>query len=554
MQSYYNLGEYSWPITTSSEVAQLWFDRGLIWSYAYNHQESIRCFERAIAYDPNCAMAQWGIAYASGPNYNIEWKHMDAKMQSEALTRACTATDRALELVDSVTAPEAALIRALPARYPQREPLEDMRPWNDDFAEAMRQVYNEFADHPDVACIFAESMMNRTPWKMWDLFTGEPGKRADTEECRRVLEKALEQHADLKHPGLLHLYVHLMEMSPVPEVALKIAQQLRDVAPDAGHLIHMGTHIDMLCGSYSDVVFWNLKACEADEIWYQREGPLNMYTAYRQHNWHFVMAGAMFLGQFKPAIAAVRGLAKRSPEEFLRIESPPMADFYEAIQGLEPHILVRFGKWQEAIEMPLPEDQELYCCLTANIHYARAVAHAALGNVAEAEAEEKLFLAAVERVPETRRLHNNLMENIFAVGVHMVRGEIAYRKGEYDDAFASLRQAIELEDGLNYDEPWGWMQPVRHALGALLLEQGRAEEAETVFREDLGLAGDLPRAVIHPDNIWALKGLSECLEKRGDEIELPHIRNRLVLAAARADMAPDAACFCAGGSPAVSPM
>ncbi len=542
----YDLGAYSCPVTTTSELAQRWFDRGLIWTYGFHHEEAVRCYERAVEADPDCAMAWWGIAYAGGPNYNMPWHLFDDESRSGALAAAHEATGKAMALSDGVTGVEAALIRALPARYPQATPVDDMEPWNDAFADAMRAA---FAGHPEsleVRTVLVEAMMNRTPWKMWDLARGTPAEGADTEEAQRVCEDALDNDPKVwSHPGLLHLYVHLMEMSPVPERALKAADVLRTLVPDAGHLVHMPTHIDVLCGQYRDVVHWNQQAIQADLKAYERDGAMNIYTGYRQHNYHFVIYGAMFLGQFDPAMEAVRGMAETTPDEMLRIESPPMADYFESYLSFEPHVLVRFGRWREAVALDLPEDPELFCTLTAHVHYARGVAHAALGNVAAAEAEEQAFLAAKARVPETRLLHNNRLVDLLAIAQAMLRGEIAYRKTEYDAAFESLRAAVRIEDHLPYDEPWGWMQPSRHALGALLFEQGHVAEAEAVYREDLGLGGQLSRATVHPGNVWALRGLHDCLRARGEATEIVQIRQQLDIAEARADRAVAASCFCA---------
>lgn len=544
--SYFDLGSYSRPVTTSSVEAQLWFDRGLNWTFGYNHDEAIACFEKAAAADPDCAMAYWGIAYAAGPNYNMPWHRFDEKGRAIALAKAYDATQQALAKAELASAPEQALIRALPARYPQRDVIKDQSPWNDAFADAMRAALKAHPDNLDVRAIFAEALLNRTPWQMWDLKTGTPAADASTLECEEVLEYALDgDPRAMQHPGLLHLYVHLMEMSPHPEKALKAGDALRTLVPDAGHLVHMPTHIDVLCGHYQNVVHWNDAATKVDEQYYEEKGPYGIYSGYRLHDYHFVIYGAMFLGQFEPAMKAIRGMAETMPEDVLYMETPPMADFFESYLAMEPHVMVRFGKWREAIEMPLPEDQKLYCTLTAYTHYARGVAHAALGNVAAAEAEEALFLEAKARVPKTRLLHNNRVIDLLEIATCMLRGEIAYRKGDHDEAFAALRRSVALEDDLPYDEPWGWMQPARHALGALLFEQGRHAEAEAAFREDLGLGGRLSRASIHPDNVWALKGLYDCLEARGETVEIVQIKQRLDLANARADKAAAAPCFCA---------
>ncbi|UUV04673.1 tetratricopeptide repeat protein [Ruegeria sp. YS9] len=546
MREYYDLGSYSCPVTTSVPEAQLWFDRGLNWTYGYNHEEAVVCFQRAVEHDPQCAMAYWGVAYAAGPNYNLPWDLQDKQGRSKALALAYDAMQNALRLADRCTPVEQALIRALPARYPQRDPAEDMHRWDHEFAEAMRAAFAAHPDHADLRTIYVEALLNLTPWKMWDLQTGQPADGAATLEAQEALEWVLSNDpAAMSHPGLLHLYVHLMEMSPTPEKALKAGDVLRTLVPDAGHLVHMPTHIDVLCGHYHNVVHWNEKASDADLKYYEREGAFNIYTGYRQHNYHFAIYGALFLGQIEPALRANQGLWETTPEEMLRIESPPMADYFESYMSMGPHILIRFGRWEEAKALELPSDPDLYRTLTATTHYARAIALAATGDVVHAEAEENLFLAARECVPETRRLHNNRVIDLLEIAREMLRGEIEYRKGNFEIAFAHLRRSVELDDTLPYDEPWGWMQPTRHALGALLFEQGHAAEAEAVYREDLGLGGSLSRASIHPDNVWSLKGLYDCLKARGEDVEILQVKQRLDLALARADRAVAASCFCA---------
>ena len=547
----YDVGSYVRRVTTVSAEAQSWFNRGLNWCFGFHHEEAVACFEKALAADPDCAMAHWGVGYAIGPNYNFPWELMDPGGKAAALSRAYDASRAAFALADGVTAPERALIVALQARYPQRDPLDDQRVWNDAFADEMRLAYRAHPNDLDIRCIFAEAILNRTPWKMWDPRTGEPSSGAGTLEAREVLESAFrELPGAASHPGLLHLHVHLMEMSPHPELALVSGDRLREVAPDMGHLVHMPTHIDIQCGHYRDALHWNQKAIVADRKFYDRAGPMNFYSGYRIHNYHFAAYGAMFLGQFAPAIAAADELVETMPEAFLRIPSPPMANFFEAYVAIRQHVLIRFGKWQDIIAQALPADHELYCNTVAIMHYAKGVAHAALGNVALAEAEQTLFREAAIRVPESRYIHNVACVKLLAIAEQMLSGEIAYRRGEHDAAFAHLRAAIALEDDLPYDEPWGWMQPVRHALGALLLEQGRVAEAEAVYREDLGLGGTLPRAQIHPDNLWALRGLLGCLERRGETAEAALIRQRVEFAAARADLPVAVSCFCARGEAA----
>jgi tetratricopeptide (TPR) repeat protein len=547
----YDVGPYSRAVTTSSADAQRWFDRGLNWCFGYHHEEAIACFERALQADANCAMAHWGVSYAAGPNYNFPWELMDPAGKAASLARSYDAAQAALALAGGVTPAERALIDALASRYPQRDPIEDMRPWNDAYADAMRRAHLAHPDDLDIRSIFVEAILNRTPWRMWDPRSGEPTPGAGTLEAREVLEAAFRtQPAAMRHPGLLHSHVHLMEMSPTPEAAVVTADALREVSPDMGHLTHMPTHIDIQCGHYRDALYWNQRASVADRKFYDRAGPMNFYSGYRIHNYHFAAYGAMFLGQYAPAIAAADELVETMPEAFLRIPSPPMADFFESYVAVPLHVMVRFGKWREIIALELPADRDLYRNTVAMMHYAKGVAHAALGNVPAAEAEQALFRAAAQRLPESRYMHNVQCLRLLAIAEKMLQGEIDYRRGAYDTAFAHLRAAVALEDELPYDEPWGWMQPVRHALGALLLEQGRVVDAEAVYREDLGLGGSLPRAQIHPDNVWALRGLADCLERRGETVEAALIRQRVTFAAARADVPVSVSCFCARGEAA----
>ena len=543
--TYFDLGPYSRKITTSSPDAQLWFDRGLNWLFGFNHSEAIKCFQKALKHDAECAMAQWGISYASGPNYNLPWVRYDPLGRQMALSASYDAMQAALAHASKASPVEQAMIKALSARYPQREAIEDMSPWDKAYTGEMRKNFAAFPDDLEVRAVLAESLMNETPWQMWDLPSGKPAEGAGTEECRALLEYALDRiPAAWDHPGLLHLYVHLMEMSPFPQRALRAGDRLRDIVPDSGHLIHMPTHLDVLCGHYRDVLVYNQKALATDRKFLAYSDDPGVYLVYVIHNFHFAIYGAMFLGQYTPAIAAAEELIATIPEAVLRIQSPPMADFLEGYLTMKQHVLVRFGKWREIIAQELPKDRELYCSNVAMIHYAKAVAHSALGNVAEAEIEKALFMVSKALVPESRRVHNNRIVNLLDVAEAMLDGELEYRKGHFDTAFAHLRKSVELSDNLPYDEPWGWMQPTRHALGALLLEQGRIEEAEAVYRSDLGLDGKLSRACQHPDNLWSLHGLHECLVRRGEKVEAALIRQRLELAQARAEVPIKASCFC----------
>jgi tetratricopeptide (TPR) repeat protein len=538
---YYHLGTHTRPVTTASRDAQTWFDRGLIWLYGYNHEAAIDCFERALAADPDCAIAHWGIAYAVGPNYNKPWATFEPEERVASVERAHESLKAALALGDRQTQADRALIEALTKRCPE-SPVEDFAPWNDAFAAAMRDVQHAHPDDLDIAALCTEALMNRTPWQLWDLPTGQAAEGADTLEAMEILETALARRGGWDHPGLLHMYIHLMEMSPHPERALRHGDRLDGLVPDAGHLIHMGTHIDVLCGDYHRVVERNARAIEADRRWLEREGPDNFYTVYRCHNYHFKIYGAMFLGQRGVALETADELAASLPTPVLR----PLADWFEAFVPMKQHVLIRFGMWPEILDQPLPEDAALYAMTTALMRYARTVALANLGKTEEAEAEGSAFFAAQAAVPESRMLFNNTCIDILKIAEQMMLGELEYHKGNHDAAFAHLHQAVHLDDSLPYDEPWGWMQPARHALGALLLEQGRLEEAEAAYRADLGLDPTLARARQHPQNVWALHGLHECLTRRHEEVEAWHIKLLLDRAAARADVPIRASCYCRG--------
>jgi len=542
---YYDLGRFSRRVTTTSPDAQKWFDRGLNWLYGFNHAEAIKCFRKALEHDPTCPMAHWGVSYASGPNYNLPWNLYDPAGKTQALASSYDALQAALAVADRATPPERAMIEALRVRYPQRETIEDQQPWDKAFTGELRRVFRAFPSDLDVGCALADAIMNETPWRMWDLDADGGAEHPGTKEAVGLLEGLFNDWpAAWDHPGLLHLYVHLMEMSPFPQRALRHGDRLRDLVPESGHLIHMPTHLDVLCGNYRDVVVYNQKAVAVDRKYLAREGAGGIYTMYRSHDHHFIVYGAMFLGQFEPALKAAQELIDTTPEALLRVPSPPMADLLESYLAVKQHVLVRFGKWREIIAQELPKDRDLYCTTTAMTLYAKGLAHSVLGEIAEAEKARAAFLEAKARVPDTRRLHNNTVVDMLAIATEMLNGELEYRRGNFDMAFAHLRRSVELQDALPYDEPWGWMQPARHALGALLLEQGHLAEAEAVYRADLGFDKSVSRACWHPDNVWALHGLHECLVRRGETLEAPLIKARLDLAQARADVPVRASCLC----------
>lgn len=335
------------------------------------------------------------------------------------------------------------------------------------------------------------------------------------------------------HPALCHFYIHTMEASPDPAVALPAADRLRDAMPGAGHLVHMPSHIYVLTGDYGTAIDVNQDGVAADAEYLRMRGPLNFYTLYRIHNYHFIVYAAMFDAQRELALEASREMVEQIPAEML-VEFP---DFLESFVPTPLHIMVRFGMWAEILAEPQPP-ADLPVTLTV-WHYARALAFASTGHVDEAEAERRAFDDALAAIPESRLLFNNSSAAILGVADAMIDGELKYRRGNFEAAFDDLREAVQRDDALNYDEPWGWMQPARHSLGALLLEQGRLAEAEEVYRADLKR---------HPNNAWSLHGLAECLARQGKIEEASQIEAQFTQACTRSDVGIKASCYCRLGA------
>ncbi|KAJ5159984.1 uncharacterized protein N7482_006988 [Penicillium canariense] len=537
----FDLGKFGRRVTTNSPEAQIWFNRGLTWTYAFNHKEAATCLEQAIAHDESCAMAYWAIAYALGPNYNQSWELFGTDLKV-MVQRTYQASRKAQALATSATPVEQALITAIQTRYQSDEPasMEQYKAQNQAYADAMEVAYREYGDDLDVATLYADALISLTPWKLWDLVTGKPNPGTRTLEAKEVLERALAHKDANRHPGLLHLYIHLIEMSPTPELGLVPSDNLRDLVPDSGHLNHMPSHLDVQVGDYRAAIRSNQQATLADEKYMKHEGAFNFYSIYRMHNYHTLIYAAMFAGQKNVALDAADRMEAALPIALLK----SIADFTEVFFSVRSHIMVRFGMWEEILQRPLPEDQDLYCVTTALAHYAKGVAYAALGSIPDAERQRDLYHHAAKRVPESRLDFPNRCVDIFSVASAMLDGEIEYRRGNYTQAFEHLRRSIELDDGLGYSEPWSWMQPARHAYAALLLEQGHVEDAAAVYRADLGLDDSVIRARQHPNNVWALQGYHECLVRLGRMDEARVIAPQLKIAVALADIPVKSSCFC----------
>ncbi len=547
---HFDLGSHTRPITTTSADSQRWFDLGLNWCFGFNHEEAVMCFERCLESDPECAMAYWGIAYASGPFYNYPWRHFGEAELTER-TRICHDNiETAHQLASNVTPVEQALIGALRFRFPTwgSTSVDECDRRDDAYRDAMRTVHKQFPDDHDVMALFVEALITRTPWRLWDVATGLPADGADTLEALEVCDRSIALSAAARQPGhlgVLHLHIHTLEMSPYPERALASADALAALSPDNGHLNHMPGHIYVLCGEYEKARRTSVAAIAADDKYVDHAGPFNFYTTNRCHDLHLMMYTCMLQGRYGDAITAADQICATLTPEVLSVDGlPQLASTMEGYFSMRMHVLVRFGRWQEILDAPLPPDPELYCVSLAMHHYAKGVAAAALRDFDVALAHRGAFHDAVAVVPASRRFFNNAARDVLAVGEKMLDGELAYHQGETEAAFDHLRQAVQRDDDLAYTEPWAWMHPPRHALGALLIEQGHYAEAESLYRADLGLDGSLQRCSQHPKNVWSLHGFAECLEERGATDERDEVMRLLAIAVAEADVPIVSSCMC----------
>jgi len=404
----------------------------------------------------------------------------------------------------------------------------------------MKVVYVQYGEDLDIAALYAESMMLLSPWKMWDLKTGRPTALSRADNVKIVLEKALKRDEAYEHPGLLHLYVHLMEMSPSPELAIPAADRLIGLVPAAGHLNHMPSHLDILIGDYRRAIYANTRAIIADKMFSATGGFKGFYLIYHLHNINTLVYAAMLSGQYKVAIRYAELAEQTMPKEMVQ----HLGHIVESLYRVKIHVFVRFGRWQEIIAVELPEPQSLFPLTTAYTLFAKGVAYSATRDISNAERHRELYVSALDRVPPGHLIFPNKATDVLAIGTAMLDGELEYRKGNFEAAFKHLRLSIERYDGIGFGEPWGWMQPVRHAYAALKIERGELEEALSTYAADLGYNGSLPRAVQHPNNVWALHGYHECLMKLGRKDEAAIIQPQLRLALAVADVDISSSCFC----------
>jgi tetratricopeptide (TPR) repeat protein len=514
------LGTTGRKVTTSSADAQRYFDQGLCFLFAFNHDEAIRSFHKATELDPNCPLAWWGIALAHGPHINFPL--LPPERNKLALAALTTAQKHA----DKGTASEQALIAALATRYAESPP-EDRKPLDEAYAAAMRKVWQKYPDDADIGSLFAESLMDLRPWDLW-LPAGKP--QPGTEEVVSTLERVLAQAP--RHPLAIHLYIHAVEASSQPERAIAPADRLRDLQPGLGHLVHMPSHIDVRIGSWKKAIQANAKAIEADARYRAQSPQQGFYRVYMAHNHHMLAYAAIMRGQSDLAIKSINNMVREMPAEWVK-ENAAVADGFAAMP-LE--VLVRFGRWKEVLDAPEPPEYLPFS--RAMRHCARGVAFAALADVDKAGLEQSQFLLARAAVPAEARVGNNAASDVLAVAEMLLVGEILVRAGKFDEGLRALRVAALREDRLRYSEPPDWIHPVRHALGATLLSAGRAEEAEQVYRADLQRL---------PSNGWSLYGLSQSLRLQKKEEEAKQLEVKFSEVWSEADVRIKSSCFCQPG-------
>lgn len=505
-----NLGNHHHPITTRSPLAQRYFGQGLTLVFAFNHAEAIRSFKDAIKLDPKCAMCYWGIALALGPNIN-------APMEEVAVPKAYAAIQKALSLAPQASEAEQAYIQALAQRYGS-EPVADRGALDKAYAKAMEKLSQRYPDDLDGAALYAEALMNLTPWAYWTA-KGQP--TAYTEEIVTTLESVLARNP--RHIGANHYYIHSMEASPQPERALPSAERLAGLAPGAGHLVHMPAHIFWRVGRYHEAAVANGHAIHADESYILDRGAQGIYPlGYYPHNIHFLFAAAQMEGRSQVAMDAVRKLVASIPEEAYR-EFPQ----FEDLRTMPLCALVRFGKWNAILGEPMPVAEFQY---TRGIwHWARGMAYSRLGQLARAKQEYQQLtrIARSDAMAQLIFWSYSSGATLLEIAAHILGGELAGARGQTEEMIAQLKKAVQIQDNLSYIEPPAWPYPVRHSLGAALLKADRAAEAEAVYQKDLEQ---------YPHNGWSLFGLAQSLRAQGKAEAAAKVQRRFERAWKYADV------------------
>lgn len=503
-----NLGNYHHPISTNIPLAQRYFDQGLILAYGFNHAEAKRSFLEAARLDPNCAMCYWGVALVLGPNIN-------ASMDAEAVPEAWNAIHTASKLSQNTSDKEKAYIQALAQRYSSK-PVEDRSALDVAYVNAMREVKQRYPKDLDAATLFAEGIMDTMPWNYWT----EDGKpNLGTPELLATLESVLKRNPN--HIGANHFYIHAVEAKR-HELGIAAADRLAHLVPGSAHLLHMPSHIYIQVGRYHDAVVANQRAIATDEEYATQRSVSGFYRmAYMVHNHYFLWYAAMMAGESKVAIQAARYTAMMTDTKSMR---EPWGGTMQHYYSLPLYAFAKFGMWDKILAQPAPPVDLIYP--TGVWHYARGMAFTAKGQLEKAARElEQLNAIAAEKAPDKTKLWEVNLK-ILQNASQVLAGELATKQGNYEQAIAHLKTAIQLDDDLKGDPPL-WYSPVRQSFGAILLEVGRKAEAEQMYREDLK---------IYPNNGWSLYGLAQSLQVQGKTKEAQEVQQRFEKAWKYADV------------------
>ncbi|MEO8430686.1 MAG: hypothetical protein ABI592_04185 [Acidobacteriota bacterium] len=484
-----DLGKHHRAISSKSERARRYFDQGLRLVYAFNHDEAKLAFEEAARADPACAICFWGVGLTLGPNINLP-------AIAERAAAADEAVRAAVALAPKASPVERALIAALRKRYssPPASDAGAQKRLDTAYADAMRGVARRFPRDLDVQALFAESLMDLRPWDHWTL-DGQP--QPGTLEIVRTLERVLAK--DPGHPGANHYYIHAVEASKTPGRAAASAKRLEAMMPGAGHVVHMPSHIYIRTGRYEEASAANRRAIAADTAYAAKGRPSPIYGMYVAHNHQFLWATAMLQGRAAESLEAARGCVAAAPVEMLR--AMPGFDILLTYPG---STLARFGRWDEALREPAPPEDFPFA--TAMWHYVRGVARTGKGDAEGARSELRELDRIAQGIPADAMESLNSAHDLLAIASKVLGGRIAAAAGDRGGAAKILAEAVAAEDRLHYAEPPDWYYPVRQTLGAVLLADGRAKDAERVYREDLER---------NPKNGWSLIGLAEALKAQG---------------------------------------
>lgn len=511
------LGKLHHPVSTASRQAQRYFDQGLTLCYAFNHREAIRSFEAAARYDTNLAMAWWGAAYAYGP-------HVNKPMTKEDNDRAWSALRQALALRGKASDAEQAYIDALARRY-QEQFVEDRAALDKAYAAAMREVARAYPDDLDAQTLLAEALMDTMPWDYWK---SDRSPKPETEEASAALRYVMARNPD--HPGANHLYIHALEAGPQPELALPSANRLLNYAPQAGHLVHMPSHIYMRVGQYEDAVKSNQRAAKADQSYIRHCRAQGFYPgAYYPHNLHFLWYAYLFQGRVSDALQTANKVADHALENYC---GPKKAVEGARLRHLPWLTQARFGRWDEVLRAQQPPATNDFLIDRAMWHYARGLAFAGRNQIEEA-AREYAALKKLVHSDEAKKLDNPQFPatGVLKVADHLLAGKVA---PDPKGAIAQFEKAVAAEDALPYMEPAYWPIPTRPVLGAALLQAGDAAKAEAVFRQDLQR---------WPRNGYSLFGLEQALRAQGKTAAAEMVHRELEGAWKRADVRLDLSWF-----------